>query len=182
MSRSGTVEGGERLRLFLGLRLTGDTTRRLTAWQAEQLSGRVVPPDHLHVTVAFLGNRPAHDVGLVSRELDEAALVATRPRLVLSRYRETRSVGMLVFDDEGGAATAFAADVQARLELLGVYRREARAWLPHVTVLRFRERAQLRTSPPDLGDVVPSEAAVYLSVLRPSGARYEVLHAVPLGG
>ena len=182
MTRSGTVEGGERLRLFLGLRLSRGITQRLAAWQAEHLSGRVVPADHLHVTVACLGGRPAADVEPVSRELDAAAGGAVRPRLVLRRYRETRSVGMLVFDDDGGAATAFAGDVQGRLERLGVYRREARPWLPHVTVLRFRERPALRPPLPDLGEVVPSEAAVYLSVLRPSGARYEVLHSVLLGG
>jgi 2'-5' RNA ligase len=182
VSRSGTVEGGERLRLFLGLRLPVDVSGRIAAWQAEHLSGRVVPRDHLHVTVAFLGGRPAEDVEPVSRELDGAARAAGLSRLVLRRYRETRSVGMLVFDDEGGEATAFAGDVQARLERLGVYRREARSWLPHVTVLRFRERPDLRPPLPDLGEVVPSEAAVYLSVLRPSGARYEVLHSAMLGG
>ena len=182
MNRSGTVEGGERLRLFVGLRLPGDVSARLDAWQAEHLSGRVVPRDHLHVTVAFLGSRPADDVELASRELDSAARTAVPPRLVLRRYRETRGVGMLVFDDEGRAATAFADAVQTRLEQLGVYRREARPWLPHVTVLRFRERPGLRPPLPELGEVVPSEAAVYLSVLRPSGARYEVLHSATLGG
>src|SRR5215211_4532760 len=57
-----------------------------------------------------------------------------------------------------------------------------RAWLPHVTVLRFRERPRLRPELPDLGEVSPSEAAVYSSVLRPTGAQYEILESVPLGG
>ena len=47
---------------------------------------------------------------------------------------------MLVLDDVGGGATALAEDVQARLEALGVYRREGRPWLPHLTVARFRAR------------------------------------------
>ena len=89
---------------------------------------------------------------------------------------------MLVFDDDSGHATAMADDVHARLERLGVYRRERRAWLPHVTVLRFRERPRLRPELPDLGEVSPSEAAVYSSVLRPTGAQYEILESVPLGG
>ncbi len=84
--------------------------------------------------------------------------------------------------DDGGRATDLALDVQGRLDALDVYRREARPWLPHVTVLRFRERPGLRPPLPDLGDVVPSEAAAYLSRLHPSGARYEVLESVPLGG
>ena len=89
---------------------------------------------------------------------------------------------MVVLDDDGGRATALAGDVQERLERLGVYRRERRPWLPHVTVIRFRERPRLAPPAPDLGEVCPSEAAVYHSVLRPTGARYEVLESVALGG
>ena len=41
-----------------------------------------------------------------------------------------------------------------------------------------------RLSPqlPDLGAVNPSEAALYHSLLRPTGAQYEVLESVSLGG
>jgi RNA 2',3'-cyclic 3'-phosphodiesterase len=182
MSGAATVEGGERLRLFLGLCLPGDTPRRLADWQRRELSGRIVPRENLHVTLAFLGARPRSDLDGVARELEAAACDAQPPTLVPSGYRETRSVGMLVFDDVGGHATALAGDIHERLERLGVYRREARPWLPHVTVLRFRERPRLRPPLPELGEVVPSEAAVFLSVLRPSGAQYQVLHSVALGG
>ena len=63
-----------------------------------------------------------------------------------------------------------------------MYRREQRPWLPHVTVLRFHDRPRLDPPLPDLGAVGPSEAAVYHSVLRPTGAQYEALEAVALGG
>ena len=89
---------------------------------------------------------------------------------------------MLALEDDGGRATALALAVQGRLETLGVYRPERRPWLPHVTVLRFRQPPRLSPALPDLGDVAPSEAAAYLSRLHPSGARYEVLETVPLGG
>ena len=91
---------------------------------------------------------------------------------------------MLVFEDVGGAATAFAVDLQVRLERLGVYRRENRQWLPHVTVARFRERPRLRLEPPTMGTgvLIPSDAAAYLSRLAPAGARYEVVTTVALGG
>ena len=177
------MERDERLRLFLALRLPPDTVDRLAAWQLETLSvGRVVPPEHLHLTLAFLGGTPAHRLEAVLDALRGAAREARRPLLRVLRYRETRSVGMLALADDGGRATDLALDVQARLEAVRVYRREARPWLPHVTVLRFRERPGLRPPLPDLGDVVPSEAAAYLSRLHPSGARYEVLESVPLGG
>jgi 2'-5' RNA ligase len=176
------VEGDERLRLFCALRLPDETVERLAAWQQRELRGRLVEPRNLHVTLAFLGTRPAAEVEPIARELRAAARVAARPVLCVRGYRETRTVGMLTFDDEAGRATALAVDLHERLERLGVYRSEQRPWLPHVTVLRFRERLRLRPALPDLGEVAPSEAAVYLSRLHPSGARYDILESVALGG
>jgi RNA 2',3'-cyclic 3'-phosphodiesterase len=179
-----TVEGRDRLRLFCALKLPRPTVKRIAAWQAEALSsGRVVVPEHLHITLAFLGARPAADLAAITAELRAAArAAAARPVLRLRGYRETRSVGMLLLQDEGRRATAFATDVHGRLERIGVYRPERRQWLPHVTVLRFRARPHLRPALPDLGEVSLSEAAVYHSVLRPTGAQYEILEAVALGG
>jgi 2'-5' RNA ligase len=106
--------------------------------------------------------------------------------LTVTGYRETRSVGMLVCADEGGRAASLAVDLHERLERLGVYERERREWLPHVTVIRFRKHAtrprMTITTLPELGSFVTSEAAVYMSVLRPSGAQYEVLQSVALEG
>ena len=89
---------------------------------------------------------------------------------------------MVVLDDEEGRGAALADAVGRRLEALGLYRREQRPWLAHVTVLRFRERPRLQPPLPPLEPFSPSEAAAYLSRLHPSGARYEVLDSVPLGG
>ena len=184
MTRPGSVGGDERLRLFLALRLPDEVLDAVARWQADHVHGvRAVPRDHLHVTLAFLGSRPAGELAGILEELREAAAVAPPDlRLTPSRYRETRSVAMLVLEDEGGRAGAFAGDLQERLERLGVYRREARPWLAHLTVARFRERPGLRPAPPGMGTFVPSDAAAYLSRLRPNGAQYEVLESVALGG
>jgi RNA 2',3'-cyclic 3'-phosphodiesterase len=182
VTRPATFGGRDHVRIFLGLALPAATVERLVPWQEHELRGRVVAPQNLHVTLAFLGRRPVADLEAIAHELREAARAARRPALTVRGYRETRSVGMLVLDDLGGHATALAEDVHDRLERLGVYRREARPWLPHLTVLRFRERPALRPRLPDLGEVCPSEAAVYHSVLRPSGAQYDVLESVALGG
>jgi 2'-5' RNA ligase len=184
VTSTASVGGRDRLRLFLGLRLPDAVLERLDDWQQRELSGsgRVVGRQQLHVTLAFLGSRPAGELRSIADELRSAAAAASQPLLDVRGYRETRSVGMLVFDEAEGRATALAADVHERLERLGVYERERRPWLPHVTVVRFRDRPQLRPALPDLGAVSPSEAAVYSSVLRPTGAQYEILESVPLGG
>jgi 2'-5' RNA ligase len=104
------------------------------------------------------------------------------PVLRAVRYRETRSVGMVVLEDEYGRAARLAADLAQRLERLGVYEPERRPWLSHVTVLRFRRRPRLAPDPPDLGAFSPSDAALYTSVLRRTGAQYEIRESAPLGG
>jgi 2'-5' RNA ligase len=176
----------ERLRLFIALPLPPPVVGALERWQREALASvrrvRVVPPENLHVTVAFLGGRPADDVGPVMEAMRECAARSAPPVLTPSRYRETRSVGMVVFEDEDRRAARLAAKLFRRLERLGVYERERREWLPHVTVLRFRERPRLALEPPALGPVSPSEVALYHSVLRPDGARYEIVESVALGG
>jgi 2'-5' RNA ligase len=178
-----SFEGRERVRLFCALRLPEATLDALSAWQAEQLvRERPVPRDHLHVTLAFLGHRPVTELDAIASALRTAAAAARPIRLLPERYRETRSVGMLVLKDPAGAATRLAEQLFAALEAIGVYERERRAWLPHVTVLRFRRPPKLRPALPELGEVVPSDAAVYLSQLRPTGAQYVVVESFALGG
>ena len=89
---------------------------------------------------------------------------------------------MVRLEDAEGRATMLADGVGEDLERLGVYERERRAWLPHVTVLRFRKPPRLRPEPPDLDPFSPSEVALMMSVLRPTGAQYEVVESIPLGG
>lgn len=181
-----SVGRDERIRLFCALRLPDDALDALVDWQRETIVARrglrPVPRENLHLTLAFLGHRPAEELDAILGALRGAAAASPAILLAVERYRETSGVGMLVFADEGGAAGALAADLQGRLERLGVYEREARPWLPHLTVVRFRARPRLRLAPPALDPIVPSGAAAYLSRLRPGGAQYEVLESVALGG
>jgi len=178
-----SVEGRERLRLFCALRLPDGALDTLEDWQARELrDGRIVPRAHLHLTIAFLGHRPSLELPGIAEALRESAGAAEPIRLQPERYRETRSVGMVVLNDLAGSATRLAEDLFARLEGLGVYERERRPWLPHVTVLRFRRPPRLKPPPPELGEVVPSDAAVYLSQLGPKGAEYFVVESFVLGG
>ena len=180
------MEGRERIRLFVALRLPDETVERLSAWQHAELAqagdARLVPQRNLHVTLAFLGSRPVADIEPILGLLRKLASTAERPLLAAVSYRETRSVGMVRLEDEGERATRVAAGVGEGLERLGVYKRERRPWLPHVTVLRFRRPPRLRPEPPDLGRFSPSEVALMMSVLRPTGAQYEVVESIPLGG
>ena len=177
------MAGDGRIRLFCALQLPAAALDELAAWQERWLrDGRIVRRDDLHVTLAFLGSRPAGDVPGIVAELRAASAAAGPVELRPLRYRETRSVGMIVCEDVGGVAAALAGDLQARLERLGVFRRGARPWLPHVTVLRFRNRAGLAPEPPNMCSIHVVRSALYRSILGRDGARYEPLETAALGG
>ena len=175
---------GDRLRLFCGLQLPDDAARALAAWRDAQLPGaaRPVRPQDLHVTLAFLGSRPADEVPVIADALRACAADARPLALRPVGYRETRAVGMLVLEDTDGAAAALAAALQDRLAALGVYRREARAWLPHVTLVRFRRPEGHRPDLANTCSIHVVRSALYRSTLGAGGATYDVLETAALGG
>ena len=188
MSDAGSVGGRDSARLFCALRLPEAVLDEIVEWQRAALPRngvRAVSRENLHATLAFLGRRPGHEVPAIAGALRAVSAAAGRIELLPragGAYRETRSVGMLVLRDVHGTATALADSLHDRLEELGVYRREQRPWLPHVTVVRFKRPPRLRPAEPPLGVFSPSDTALYTSVLRPGGAQYEVLESVSLGG
>src|SRR3954451_23604691 len=141
---AGKTPDDERLRLFLALRLPDEALDEIVAWQAASLHGelRVVPRENLHLTLAFLGHRPAGELPGIAGALRSAAAAAAGPiELRLEGYRETRSVGMLVYEDIHRTGSALADDLHERLEELGVYRRGGRPRLPHAPGAPVRGRA-----------------------------------------
>jgi RNA 2',3'-cyclic 3'-phosphodiesterase len=193
VNRAASLGSSDRLRLFVALCLPPGVVDGLVAWQERELAGapgvRRLSRDHLHITLAFLGGRPAGERSAIEQIVRQTARESAVPTFHAHTYRETARVGMVVLAEEPGPGdihvwrgNALAGRLMLRLEEIGAYRRERRGWLPHVTVARFRDRPQLSPAVPDLGSFSPSEVALYHSVLRPAGAQYEILDAVALGG
>lgn len=180
MSSRATVDADDRIRLFVALEVPPDVVVELARWGKRHLD-RGRPVESFHITLAFLGAQPRSALAAIAAILSREAAATERFELEPLRYRETRSVGMLVLADPSGRATSLANRVQRDLESLGVYERERRPWLPHVTVLRFRERPRLDPPLPEIGAFAPSGAAALLSRLHSSGAQYEVLESCSLG-
>ena len=73
MTSAASVEGDDRLRLFLALQLPAATLDVVGRWQAVHIvEGRRVPREHLHVTLAFLGGRPAAELPSIVAALRDA--------------------------------------------------------------------------------------------------------------
>jgi 2'-5' RNA ligase len=175
----GTVEGDGPIRLFLALELPDDAVVELVRWGKQHL-GQGRPVESFHVTLAFLGSQARAALEPIVAALRRQVLSTEPFELEPVRYRETRSVGMLVLADSSGHATSLAEGVHRELEDLGVYVRERRRWLSHVTVVRFREPPRLAPPLPEIGPFAPSGAAALLSRLHPTGAQYEVLASCSL--
>jgi RNA 2',3'-cyclic 3'-phosphodiesterase len=142
---------------------------------------RVLDAELLHVTVCFLGERPAWEIEQIARALrgvegsaGELALGAP----VWLPPRRPRALAVEVAMRESGLDL-----LRERVfEVLSVAP-EDRRFRPHVTVARVPARAVLerRELPPTPAlSFAPEELVLYRSRLSPAGASYEALASLEL--
>lgn len=185
-----------RLRLFVALDLPDAVRAGVEAWGAAELADpalRPVAPAALHVTLAFLGHRPAAEVDAIAAAVASARPPAPRLELVDAVPRPARGRPRLYALPADSAATVeLQADLAARLASAGLYEPEKRPFWPHVTVARVRSEGRGSRRPavverrpralpvalrkPFLGVRV----TLYRSELQPRGARYVPLAQVEL--
>ena len=143
-------------------------------------AGRIVPPEHLHATLAFLGARPVGDVAAIVRELAAAAADSEARSPARTRGTARRAgVGMIVFDDVGGAGAALASQLGAGLE------RARRLSARTAALAAARHRHPL----PGAAPARPAAAGARRGRCRPSGpllfdvaARRGALRRTRIGG
>lgn len=174
------------MRLFVALDLPAPAVDALAEWaRAAARDGlRPVRRESLHVTLAFLGERPDGEAPAIA-----AVLPADPPRVDLAlgepAWLPPRRPRVLAvdLDDREGACSRLQADVGASLVRLGVFAPEKRAFRPHVTVGRVRRGARVDKHLPEIPDHTTFAAAaltLYRSRLGPKGASYEALARTPL--
>jgi 2'-5' RNA ligase len=175
----------------VALDLPGEARSELVAWRERAFAGRddlrLVDPQALHVTLAFLGYRPEKEIELIGRLVDEAAAGVAAPILRASGVVGVppRRARLLALDlaDHDGAAGRLQASVSDGLEAEGIYKPEKRPFWPHVTLARVRRGGAaepLDAPPPPERDWRAEAVTLYRSTLRPQGALYEPLERVPL--
>ena len=176
------------LRLFVALELPPPIREELVAFReaaAEPDVWRPIPPEALHLTLAFLGRRPAGDVAVVSSVLHEAAEIAPRLRLAGALLLPPRRARVLCasLDDLDGVLSDLQARVSDELTAAGVYTPEKRAFRAHATVARLRPRARAPRSvsaAPEPLEFAGGPLTLFESRLHPHGARYVPLTRVSL--
>lgn len=188
-----------RTRTFIGLDVGPDVRGRAAALQADLAATgadvKWVEPANLHVTLLFLG------------ELDDRELVAVCRVAAAAARREPpfplRVSGVGAFPtprrpkviwggvtDGTDSLVRLHAAIEAPLLDAGAYRREDRAYTPHLTLGRTKTDDDGNLLAPELpkllawdgGQTMIDEVLVYASELRRDGPEYTVVARGPLGG
>jgi 2'-5' RNA ligase len=196
--RPKTPSRGHQARLFVALDLPEETREGLVAWGREALAHpalRPVAPESLHVTLAFLGNRPEEEIEGIAAAVEESAAPAPWVELRDPEQRPPRGRARLyALPTISPGAEALQAGLEQRLVEAGFYEPEKRPFWPHVTVARVRPEARGSRRPavvseppgPIPGELTAPRTSVrmtlYRSVLQPGGARYVPLAQVQLPG
>jgi RNA 2',3'-cyclic 3'-phosphodiesterase len=193
-------------RLFVAVDPPQSVREQLLAWaraamrEASHRSAdgplRILDAELLHVTLCFLGDRPADEIETIAEML--AACSGPTGELSVGAplwlpQRRPRTLAVELHDDQGRLASlqkavAVAMEGIGDLQLVGKERTSAptryRRFRPHITVARMRSGSAPRErvlSPTPVLSFVPGELVLYRSWLSPEGASYEALAAHRIG-
>jgi 2'-5' RNA ligase len=172
-------------------------TRGTQARGPAKASLRVLDAALLHVTLCFLGNRPAEEIDLLASELSTCNGCGGELSLGAPLWLPERNPRALAVElhDERGRLASLQAEVVAALQRMGGWQPSGsahtgarataskRRFRPHVTVARLRRGAapQQRALPPTpSASFRPRELVLYRSWLSPEGASYEAVAAHPI--
>lgn len=182
--------------MFVALDLPERVLDDIAVWGDAELTdpalGRV-PRESLHITLAFLGNRPLDDVERIESAMWEIAETMILLQLLGPVSRPERGRPRIVaLPVESNPVEARQAELSEILAFEGLYKPDSRPFWPHVTVARVRTEGGGSRRP--LPAKVPSgpsptqgfgwfgavRLSLYRSELKLQGARYVPLAQVEL--
>jgi 2'-5' RNA ligase len=198
------------LRAFIAIQLSDEVKRQIGSVQAElkrEVSGSGrrgkavkigkvgwTQPEGIHLTLKFLGDIQETQVEAL-REILHRAAASARPFTLeasgLGAFPNPRAprviwLGLHGSNDDMAELQRLQAAVEDGVAGLG-FPKEARAFTPHLTLARVRDRVEAGALEPVLtaqqnrvvGEFAASSVKLIKSELRPSGAVYTTLVEVP---
>lgn len=173
------------MRLFVALSLPETARSTLAALQARFPTGRPVPLENLHLTLAFLGDQTDETAEALHDTLQTLRAPALPLTLAGGTVYGGRHGQAIALEADGGAAlTALHDRVMSRMRGVGVAP-ERRRFRPHVTLARMGGRenagpvlAVLASA--SVGPFACDAISLFSSTLHPDGAVHEELARYPL--
>lgn len=168
------------MRLFISLTLPDEALDEIAALQDRMPKGRMVPPENLHLTLAFLGDcddteaEAAHDAIALLRA-PALSIGLTAPAIYGGKHGQA-----VALEAEGGAPLHELHDrLRGKLRGAGLAV-ERRRFRPHVTLARLPGRADASGCLDalvgvKLGPFPCDRVVLFESVLHPDGAVHEPL-------
>jgi len=185
-----------RARLFVALDLPDDLRNGIVAWGKGELRDpalRVVAPESLHVTLAFLGYLPERKIQRLGEIVGGLGAKAPALRLEDPVARPSlRRARLFALPAIAPEVTPLQRELERKLVAERLYKPEKRPFWPHVTVSRVKSagRGSRRPAaverPPGalpkrlLEPALCVRVTLYRSVLQPQGSRYTPLAQVEL--
>jgi 2'-5' RNA ligase len=185
-----------RLRAFVALDLPAALRDGIVAWGERELRDpalRVVRPESLHVTLAFLGWRAETEVARLGEIVAGVEAPAPELRLGDPVGRPSGKRPRLYALPAGSpGAVALQSELAEKLVAARLYEPEKRPFWPHVTIARVKpekrgsKRPAVVRRPPGrlprrlLSPATGVRVTLYRSELQPLGARYTPLAQVEL--
>ena len=186
----------ERMRVFLGIELSGELRERIGSLQDELRprlhAARWVPAANLHLTLRFVGETSPERADFLRANLRapirrEAAFGLALLGLGCFPRVEKPQVLFIAVAPVEDTLLVLHRSVE-RVIQSGGFEADARRFHPHLTIARFKQRepALHKTLPGysehAWGSMSVSEVILFESRLSGSGARYHVLERFGLGG
>ena len=181
------------IRSFVGLPLPDHVTRGLETLQTDLPVARAVLPENLHLTLAFLDDQPTPALSELSDALYEIEAEAFSVRLSGLTILGGKQPGAIAVNADGGDALKLLHVKVTRAAREAGIELERRRFRPHVTIFRLSkqtesdESARIQGWIDTFADYEPigfecDRMALYRSVLRKTGASYDILAEYPLKG
>ncbi len=185
-----------RARLFIALDLPEAMRSGIEAWGRRELRDpalRPVPPESLHVTLAFLGYRAEKEIEPLGKVIGGIEVAA--PKIELDHpvaKPSPRQARLFALPARSPEAISLQAELSRRLAEQRLYKPEKRPFWPHVTVARVksqkkerRHQTKVSKHPGKLPQALLQPTScrritLYRSELQPQGALYTPLAQVEL--
>lgn len=164
------------LRLFFALWPDSATRAALAGLQrplGQQARGRLVAPENLHLTMAFLGMQPAPLLPAIMGVLDRIALPAMTLQVDCYGYFPRARIAWAGIGQPPPALLALHEELSAALRQCGIGHDKESTFRPHVTLMRNAAVGGAGAAGPVLWSA--PQLALVQSTTTPHGPVYRVL-------